>query len=171
MTLSKNLKIALSIIIWSFLLYFVFFRFEIEKTPFICAICRGEIVTTNFYLSGCQIIRSESAINNIDEIYQKYINEKHSHLLVKNGRSERSDIWGNKSYVQIPSLLEPSFSSVYSYGSALKKIKENLKNGNSKDILKAYHETIEQLKLNNIGLETKLRAENKDISDLLKDKN
>ncbi|MFZ2956338.1 MAG: hypothetical protein WA705_05560 [Candidatus Ozemobacteraceae bacterium] len=168
MKLSRSHKITLNLIIWTFLFYFLFFEFYFEKTPFICAVCRGEISTTNFYLLNCNIFESESKINNIDEIYQKYVNEKHSHIWIKNGFCERSSVFGKKCYVDRYSMLQPSFSSVYIFNTSLKMIKENLRKGNLKDLLKQYHENIEQIKLNNMNLEAELRAKNKEISDLLK---
>jgi len=169
MKLSKNAKIILCLTIWSFLLYLLFFKLNFEKVKYSCAVCRGEITSNNVYLLGRKIIGTESTIKNVDETYKKFINEEHSHIWVRRDNCEIFTILGKKIDLPIWNGLEPSFSSVYVYNTSLKMIKKDLKNGNSADILKRYNEYIEQIRLNSIDLESKLRAKNMKISDLLND--
>jgi hypothetical protein len=169
---SKKKELALfALTIGAILLYLFIFEFHFYESPYICAVCRGRIFKSTFYLSDFKFLEIKSKIADIDETYQRYINENHSHIWVSNGFTEATTPLALKNKkvrrrFKAIDLIEPT--SVYIFTTSLKNVKEALKKGNSKNLLKQYHEDIEKMKSNN-NLEDELNAKYKSLSEFFEE--
>jgi hypothetical protein len=153
-------------------LFLFFFRYEIfvETQSYFCAICQGEYDQNDYYFLDSKIFGTKSEIKNVDNIYQKYINEKHSHLWVKsNCCSQRVYLNGTRSLVNKIELVGEGpggFESLV-YNTALKQIKMNFKNGDTEKLIDKYYENIKELM--KIPTEHDLKIKNQEITKNLKE--